>query len=283
MKISRMRNDIAKLVDFEKLKKCNDICYKWAIRMKVKKPNYARFMWNVIKNPEAFQDRLAAKYRSQFLEDCKTMFYAAEVEEILINQYSAMVINIMKRMRIQYLQYEDHLTDGYMAIRSAVWQYRTYKVKASFTTYAHRAIFMRIRGKLHKERMKKLNNNVRVACMSDFESEEISLTIMSASKDCAANMEDINQQIVELSKNCSLTEQETMILLSFANRKIDVPTWYEDYRKKYLNTKSNKQLSRQSIYNHLAVVHEKVLFYMQQKGMTPIGYLPPKTRRGDFR
>ena len=163
MIVSKMRSDINEIVDFEKLKKCNDICFKWSKKFKVKKMYYAKFMWKVFKNPKSFLDRLKPQFHAQFLKDCKNMFYAAEVEEILINQYSAMVVNIMKRMRIQYNNFEDYLNDGYMAIRSAVWQYRTYKIKASFTTYAHRSVFMRIRGILHKQKLKRLDGRAKVS------------------------------------------------------------------------------------------------------------------------
>jgi len=283
MQVSAMRKDINLLVNFEHLKKCNDICFKWSKHFKIKKSNYAQFMWKTFRNPEIICQKLNSKHKSKFMKDCKTMFYAAEVEEILIKQYSPMIINIMKRLHINYEKFEDYLSYGYMAIRSAVWQYRTYKIKASFTTYAHRAIFMRIRGILHREKTKILDRKIRISCESDYESKEFDLESVYLHKDCAANMEDLDSQILNISKECSLSQQETMLLISFANRKIDAPVWYEEYRKKYINTKLNKQFSRQSIYNHLAAIHEKVLFYLQQKNIAPEGYAIPQTRRGDFR
>jgi len=279
-----MRKDIESIVDFERLKKCNTVCYKWCKRFKIKKLHYMRFICSILKDTEQYANKLSAKHRSQFLEDCKTMFYASEVEEILIKQYSSMVYNIMKRMRINYERYDDFITDGFMAIRSAVWQYRTYKVKASFTTYAHRAIFMRLRGKLHKEKLKQLaKNGFKIRCVGDFENEEFKLENCGMHKDYSANMENIDLEIDKIVVGCSLTEQEAMILRSFVNRRLDVSMWYIDYRQKYINKQLNKPLSRQSVYNHLAVVHEKVLYYLQSKGIAPNDYMPPKTRRGDFR
>ena len=283
MQISKMRSNINELVDFEKLKKCNDICFKWSQKFKIKKNHFAKFMWSIFKNPEKIHPKLKQNQKEKFIEDCKTMFYAAEVENILIEQYSAMVYNIMKRMRVSYDNFDEYVTDGFMAVRSAVWQYRTYKIKASFTTYAHKSIFMRIRGKLHKEKLKRLKNKFTISCESDYESKEFNLENINLRKDYSANLENIDDQITELSKKCSLSEQETMLLISFANRRIDVPTWYEQYRQKYINPKTKVSFSRQSVYNHLAAAHEKVFFYLQQTDILPKGYKPPKKRRGDFR
>lgn len=284
MGIHHMRTNIAEIVDFEKLKKCNTICYKWCRHFKIKKVHYMRFVCNILKNQQHYAQKLSAKYKDQFAEDCKIMFYALEVENILIEQYNAMVFNIMKRMRISYDRYDDFITDGLMAIRSAVWQYRTYKVKASFTTYAHRAIFMRIRGKLHKERLKQLTKgDLKIKCVSDFENEEFNLENCGMHKDYAINKENIDLEIDNIIVGCNLTDQEAMLLRSFVNRRIDVSMWYIEYRAKYINKQLNKPFSRQSIYNHLEVVHKKVIAYLQSKDILPDGYERPKTRRGDFR
>lgn len=284
MVIYPIRKDIESVVDFEKLKKCNDICHKWCKHFKIKKLYYMRFIYGIYKNPEEYANKLTKKYRMQFVEDSKTMFYASEIEEILIKQYSTMVYSIMKRMRLDYDKYEDYVTDGFMAIRYATWQYRTYKIKASFTTYVHRAIFMRLRARLHKEKLKKLaKGGFNIRCISDFENEDLKLENCGTHKDYAANTENIDLEIDKIIVGCSLTDQEAMILRSFVNRRIDVSIWYMNYRSKYINKQLNKPLSRQSIYNHLAVVHEKVFSYLQSKGMLPENYAPPKTRRGDFR
>lgn len=284
MAIRHMRENIEEIVDFEKLKKSNDTCHKWCKRFKIKKMYYVRFMFNIFKNPEQHVVKLPAKYKLQFLEDCKSMFYAAEVENVLIEQYNAMVFNIMKKMHISCDDYDDFVTDGLMAIRAAVWQYRTYKIKASFTTYVHRSIFMRIRGRLHKEKLKKLTRkNLKINRVSDFESEEFNLENLKVTKDYSANTENINLEIEKIIVGCSLTDQEAMLLRSFVDRKIDVSIWYADYIKKYINKKLNKPFTRQSIYNHLEIVHEKIFSYLQAKGVLPDGYIKPRTRRGDFK
>ena len=276
--------DVESIVDFEKLKKCNDICYNWCKRFKIRKLYYIRFVHGIYKNPEEYACKLAKKQKIQFLEDCKTMFYAAEVEEILIKQYSTMVYSIMKRMRLDYDECEDYVTDGFMAIRYATWQYRTYKVKASFTTFVHKSIFMRLVARVHKDKVKKIKRKkLQIRCVSDFERDDFNFENCNNNKDYSANTENIDLEVEKIIVGCSLTDQEAMILRSFVNRRIDVSMWYIDYRAKYINRQLNKPLSRQSIYNHLAIVHEKVLSYLQSKGIADNDYVPPKTRRGDFR
>jgi hypothetical protein len=276
--------DIKSVVDFEKLKKCNDLCYSWCKRFKINKLYYIRFVHGIYKNPEEYACKLTGKQKIKFLEDCKTMFYAAEVEEILIKQYSTMVYSIMKKLHLDYDKCEDYVTDGFMAIRYATWQYKTYKIKASFTTFVHKSMFMRLAGRIHKEKVKKIKRKkLQIRCISDFEGDDINLESFNTNKDYSANTENIDLEIDKIIVGCSLTDQEAMILRSFVNRRIDVSMWYIDYRKKYINKQLNKPLSRQSIYNHLETVHEKVLNYLINKNMLPDGYIPPKTRRGDFR
>ena len=276
-----MKPDIEKIVDFEKLKRCNDLCFKWSKYFKIKKSHLGRFAIKLSLNPQAFAEKVSKRYKSKFIADCKFMFYASEVENILVEQYSAMVFNIMRRLKIPHHRYEEYVTDGYLAIRSSVWQYRNYKVKASFTTYVHKSIFMRLRGILHKQKLKRLLE--RVTFEADMSEKKFNYEMMHLQKDCNDNMENINEQILELSQKCSLTQQETMLLMSFANRRSDVPLWYADYQKKYINKKLNKQYSRQSIHNHLATIHEKVFSFLKNSNDLPLGYVRPTTKRGDLK
>ena len=150
---AKMNKNIHELVDFERLKKANDTWMKWLKYFGVPQKKYQRFILNIKKSPENFKKDVAVNYRSQFSKDLKTMFYAGEVEEILIKQYHALVLYVLKRMRVAFDRYDEMITDGFLAIRSATWQYRTHKIKASFTTFVHNAIFCKFKGKLHKEKI----------------------------------------------------------------------------------------------------------------------------------
>ena len=277
--ISRMRDDIKKLVDFEKLKKCNDICHKWAARFNVDKRDYMIFMYGIFKKPESVKNRLEVKYRSQFSKDCKVMFYAAEVEEILIKQYHAMIFNIMKKLRIDQNDFDQYITQGFMAIRAATWQYRTYKIEASFTTYAHRSIFMRIKGQLCKEKEKRdRQSNFKISSESDYD-ECFTIDNHYNCKQYSDSHQDLNQDIENVIVESKLTEQEAMMLRGFTNHKINNGRWYDEYRKKYINIQIGRPYSRQSIYNQLEVLHNKLFEFFKTKDMIPKGFDISKIKR----
>jgi hypothetical protein len=268
--ISKMHDDIKKLVDFEKLKKCNDICHKWSTRFGIGKREYMRFMYNIFKNPESVKNQLEVKYRSQFTKDCKVMFYAAEVENALIKQYHAMIFNIMKKFRIDQNDFDEYVTDGFMAIRAATWQYRTYKVKASFTTYAHRAIFMRIKGKLCKEKEKRdRRHNLRISFESDYDEGSFNINNHVNCKQYSDSERELESDIENVIIQNKLNDQEAMMLRSFANHKMDNGRWYDEYRKKYINEKIGLPYSRQAIYNQLEILHKKLLKFFEKNDMLP--------------
>jgi hypothetical protein len=268
--ISRMHDDIKKLVDFEKLKKCNDLCHKWSTRFGIGKREYMRFMYNIFKNPESVKNQLEVKYRSQFTKDCKVMFYAAEVENALIKQYHAMIFNIMKKFRIDQNDFDEYVTDGFMAIRAATWQYRTYKVKASFTTYAHRAIFMRIKGKLCKEKEKRdRRHNLRISFESDYDEASFNINNHVNCKQYSDSERELESDIENVIIQNKLNDQEAMMLRSFANHKMDNGRWYDEYRKKYINEKIGLPYSRQAIYNQLEILHKKLLKFFEKNDMLP--------------
>lgn len=268
--ISRMRDDIKSIVDFEKLKKCNDLCHKWSTRFGIGKREYMRFMYNIFKNPESVKNQLEVKYRSQFTKDCKVMFYAAEVENALIKQYHAMIFNIMKKFRIDQNDFDEYVTDGFMAIRAATWQYRTYKVKASFTTYAHRAIFMRIKGKLCKEKEKRdRRHNLRISFESDYDEGSFNINNHVNCKQYSDSERELESDIENVIIQNKLNDQESMMLRSFANHKMDNGRWYDEYRKKYINEKIGLPYSRQAIYNQLEILHKKLLKFFEKNDMLP--------------
>jgi hypothetical protein len=265
-----MNPNINELVNFEKLKKCNDLCHKWANRLNIPDRKYLKFIYRSYKNPLIHLKNLEIRYRCQFVKDCKIMFYAAEVEEILIKQYHGMVMKIISSMRVASENFEDFITEGYNGIRSAAWQYRTHKIKASFTTFVFKAIFYRIKGKLHKDRLRrKKNENIKVVLSVDLQNNQEDMEMCFGVKDCAANMDNPMDKVEEIIKKCSLTNQEAMLLRCYVNRKVDAPLWNLEYKKKYLNIKTNKQITKQSVLNHLNTIRGKIYDYMKKSDMLP--------------
>ena len=123
--VSRMRKNIKELVDFEKLKKSNDLCFKWSKRMKISRRDYMKFILSIYKNPESIIEKIKPRYLTEYKKDIQNMFYAQQIENLLAEQYHAMIFNIMHKMRIDFEKFDEFVTDGFLAIRSATWQYRT--------------------------------------------------------------------------------------------------------------------------------------------------------------
>ena len=277
----RMKGNIKELVDFEKLKKCNDKCFYWAKKLRIERRYFMRFALQIYKDKNSVLGKLNPKYHAKYLEDCKTMFYAAEVEDLLLDQYHAMIFNIMKKMRVNPFKKEYYVTDGFLAIRAATWQYRTYKVKASFTTFVHKAIFLRIKGQLHKESAKKeRRKNFYLSYEADIDVETFNLNTFPSKH--IPEYHSYHQDISAIIKSAGLNEKETCLLECYINRKIDT-LWYEDYRNRFWNEKMKKPFSRQSIYNQLLAVQTKVMESMIQSKMIPDNFVIPTIHRGDLR
>jgi len=266
--------NISSLVDFERLRKSNDLCQKWAKRFKIKKNFYVGFITKLHKDPNSFLSKVSSRYKNQYIKDCNAMFYAAEVEELLLEQFAPMIIYVFKRLRVSYDLHDELTTWGYLAIRSAVWQFRSHESNASFQTFVFNSIYMRIKGVLHKMSKKTKSRKYKIYYESEIVKQNCEIEFLGMSKDYSKNLENISEQVKEIAKKCCLTEQETLLLMLFVNKRKDEPVWYGEYRKKYINEKTKKQLSRQSIHNHLKIVHDKVLNYFKQIKFVSEDYSP---------
>ena len=280
--VSKMRKNIKELVDFEKLKKCNDLCFKWSKRMRVVRRDYMKFILGIYRNPESIVDKIKPKYLAEYKKDIQHMFYAQQIENLLAEQYHAMIFNIMQKMRIHPDRFDEFVSDGFLAIRSSTWQYRTHKVKATFTTFVHKAIFMRIKGQLNKLKLKKeRRKNFHLYYESNFDSEMFSFNNFSKHIE-TEHTNNFDNEINKIVFNAKLDDREECMLRCFVNRKID-ELWYEEYQKKFINTKTNKPYSRQSIYNQLLAVQNKVAKHMRINSMIDPNFTVPTTHYGDLR
>jgi hypothetical protein len=273
-------DNIKELVDFERLKHANGLMFKWGQRFNISKRMYATFMALVKKRPEHYKKLLPVQFRSQFSKDCKIMFYAAEVESILVEQYTYMVLGIIRKLGIYKSDEIGHFfTEGCIAVKHSAWQYRNYHIKASFNTFVHRSIFMRIKGKIDKIASKKARRLQKFAihnqCDMEFSFNSIPKTYAPMDDSCEISLDDIV-------RGASLTEKEECLIRAFVNRKIE-SLWYKEYREKFPNTKTNKIYSRQSISLQLMAVQRKVFDYLRTRDIMPEGYIIPKDRRGDFK
>jgi len=280
--VSRMRKNIKELVDFEKLKKSNDLCFKWSKRMKISRRDYMKFILSIYKNPESIIEKIKPRYLTEYKKDIQNMFYAQQIENLLAEQYHAMIFNIMHKMRIDFEKFDEFVTDGFLAIRSATWQYRTYKIKASFTTFVHKAIFMRIKGQLNKNKLKKeRRKNFNLYYESSFDSETFNFNNFSKhiETECGNNFDS---ELNNLIYKCKLSPKEECMLRCFVNRRIDC-LWYEEYQRQFINTKTNEPFSRQSIYNQLLAVQNKIAKHMRSNNFIDPKFTVPTTHYGDLR
>lgn len=280
--ISKMHKNIHEIVNFEKLKKSNDLCFKWGKRLKIPRRDYMKFITILQKSPDSLIEKIKSRYVEEYKSDLANMFYAKEVENILAQQYHAMIFSIMKKMRINPEQYDDFISDGFLAIRSSIWQYRTHKVKASFTTFVHKAIFFRIKGQINRIKLKKeRRKNFNLYYESGYEGDSFDLNLFSKNIEVehSNNFEKELNNIISIS---NLTDQEECMLRCFINRKID-ELWYAEYLKKFVNTKTQKPYSRQSIYNQLLAVQKKVAKHMRVNNLLDNDFVVPTTHYGDLR
>jgi hypothetical protein len=281
MFIKKMRDNIKELVDFEKLRECNTLLFKWAKRLNIGKRDFMKTAHGMYKNPESYKKMFEVRFRSQYKKDCAVMFYASSVENTLCEQYSGMVANIITRkFKINDPDFfEDHFNDGLMAIRAAAWQFRRHKVKASFNTFVHRAIFMRIQGALSKksDKARRRSKYAKVHSFSDYpDTTNFDLVSKEYSID---NSEVFDKQIADIIQKVGLNEKENFIINSFINRKID-NLWYKEYREKFRNEIQNKPYSRQSIHNQLLAVQIKVLKFLKREQLIEQDFMIKPERTG---
>lgn len=257
-----MRNDIHELVDFDKLKRCNDIGIKWTSRFNFSRRKHVHFMHDLMKDHEKYKNILPVKYRSQFAKDLKIMFYAASIENVLCEQYTFMVLGIIKKFNIiKEEDIEDFFSEGCLAIKFATWHYRNHKSKANFTTFVHHAIFLRIRNKKQKAAEKKARR-IKFIQVSNETDCNASIDILPSKGSIDDEYQEFTvQDIIKMSK---LTEKEEFIINCYINRSINT-LWYEEFRKKYKNEQLQKEYSRQSVYMQLIAVQNKIVDFMKNK------------------
>jgi len=255
-------------LDFQKLKKCNDICFKWSAILEIKQRDYVRFCLSAKENHIFYLEKLPTRLRNKFLKDCKVMFYAAEVEDEIITKYRPMVLNILKKLNIAADEFEEHEVTGLLAIRTAVWSYRTHEIKASFTTYCHNSIFNRIRGIKFKDYQKnqRRKDKLKIYSYSDL-TDDFQENYLQKEYRYYEN-ETIQQQVSNILKEIRLPEHESFLLECFSKRE-EVENWIIAYNEKY-----GTKYTLNSIRRILIRVQKKVFVQLSQKDRLPDGYQP---------
>lgn len=276
-----MQENIESIVDFERLKKANGLCYKWAQRKKVSKNTYIKFCVKLMTQFEERRKVFPQGYWSQLAKDRKVMFYAAEVEDILVRQYHAMIFRIFHILKIPAELQPDLETEGMLAIRSAVWHFRNHKGNASFTTFCYNAIFMRVRGFYGKMRKKmaKRCQTFHVFAQSDIDREVNFEKLVGTEDEGYREGGTIEQELAKVLALANLTENEQVLINAYINRHGN-PAWSRDYRHKVGSpVNANRPLSKQATHIHLDKVQRKIFGVLQKMGYTHHARLEDITKR----
>jgi hypothetical protein len=275
-----MQSNIESIVDFDRLKKANGICLKWATRLKIMKNDYIRFCVRMMKDFEGHKKRFEPRFWSQLSKDRKVMFYAAEIEDIIVRQYHAMIFRIFKILHIPVEVQPELETEGMMAVRSAVWHFREHKGKATFTTFCYNNIMMRVKGVYGKMRR---NNAMRMKKFHIYSESDIDVNVRFDRLIGAEDAEysetgTIEQELARLFALCNLTENEKDLINAYINRHSN-PTWSKAYRHKIGSPKGDRPLSKQATHMHLDRVQRKIFNVLQKIGYVNCDHVEVLTGR----
>ena len=264
--------ELCKIVDFDKLKKCNAICMKWSKRFNIKRKEHVYFMINLMKDIESYTSKLPVKFRSQFVKDCKIMFYAAEIEHVLLKQFHPMVLSVMRKMHLKIDEFDHYETDGLMAIRMAAWGYLYHKTNASFVTYIYNSIFGKIRACRYKQYQKRIRRTKKLK-IYNFSEHKKCTTIQTTTQPEKQEYCDVDTEIKKIAEICELTTREAHMLQCFANRENENAFWVENFIKQY-----DEKVDKLQIRNELRRLQTKVFLRLKKTGMIPSEYMLPRMR-----
>lgn len=253
-------------VDFQLLQKANGLLLKWSGRLGIKKKEFLKFCFSFKSRIMEYRSSLPRNLLSQFSKDMKVVSYILEVEESLIVQYTPMVHSIIRKLPIQPDQYEDLVTEGLMAVRSAVWYYREHHKKANFTTFCHCSITKRIkwyRSKAYRKQARR-NNKVKMVNSCDLPAE-IELDQLTAYNPEMRDPEfdNVIGLIDKIIKACNLNDEELFLIRSYLGRQDKNECWYSEYNRRYLPK------TRQGVHYKLNSIQRQMLGVMRGMGVLP--------------
>ena len=238
------------ICDIEKLRRSNDLQWKWFLRTNQYKNNYISWVLELHKNPEIFKKTLRGSYKSAFTKDLKEMFYAAKVENEIISGYMAMIGFVLKKIKHTESQYDELYSIGMIAIRNCIWQYRNIGVKCSFTTYCHNSIWMRIKGERFKGETKfnRRKKYTTISYSTDIGEKFDLESFASKAKDLG--IDESSEFMEKLKEKLNLKEDEAYLfecLLNRPNIKRGEGVWYKTYVEKYKHTFPKNKITKEGV------------------------------------
>lgn len=270
------------ICDVERLRKSNDLAWKWFCRSDADKRLFFSWSINLWKNPNEFKKTLSSAMKSAFSKDLKNMFYANEIESLVIAQYHAMVKFILKKIKHTEQEHDHLLNTGLNAVRISCWQFRTVGKKCGFTTFCHNSVFLRIKGDKNKEFITKKRRSEKFIIFSQNEFDEKFDICQIQDKDfrnLKFDFEEAKEILAEVVKRAKLEEHELFLLESLIKRfdhikSEDNNLWYSEYLKRYSNTFPNGRISREGLRQRVIKVQKKIWHHWHNIQKLPITEMP---------
>jgi DNA-directed RNA polymerase specialized sigma subunit len=237
-------------VDYNRLRRSNDLAWKWFDRTKLHKNKYINWVLNLKKNPQEFKDTLSPSMKSAFSKDLKELFYAAEIEDALVSQYVPLVHHILKKVSYRQTHEDELLSIGFIAIRNAVWQYRNVGVKCGFTTYCHSSVYMRITGEISKlktifrRRAKKCTMTLYSDINNDIKFNDIAVC---SDEDRNSETAEILNKTIELMNLKSEEKYLFNLLINRAGAIRGQEVWYQPYLNNCKKSFPNGKLTKEAV------------------------------------
>lgn len=263
--------ELAKVIDFKKLKKANDLLFKWAQRFGISKNKFVRWAIALPKNYDEHKKLLPIPLRSAFSKEKNVMFYAGQVQSILVDQYSQMIHKILKYINISKCneQYEDMYGEGLIAIMYATWSYRNVGNKCSFTTFCYNTLFMRLKGIKFKQYRKEKNRGAKAMIFSETDQGDnflLSDFFNSNDPEPACFHESVGIVLEKLIIAANLDESDAFLIKSYSNRKerLDKGLWYQEFSEKFTHTFKLNRITKQGLQQRVKRLHAKLWFHYKK-------------------
>ena len=272
-------NDIC---DVAKLRRCNDLLWKWFCRSGEKQNKYYSWVIACWQNPERFKKTLTPPMKSAFAKEVKFMFYAAEIEEAVIKQYEKMIPHVLKKLKFQNHDFDDLYQVGMHAIRKCVWHYRNMSVKCGLTTFCFNSIFLRIRGQLSK--VSTLKNRREKKFSISFENEmdvnfKLSNSHCRLRKHKEIEFDETPELLKKILQKADFKQDEVYLIELLLKRHDHIPTeddklWYSKYLSNFAHTFPKNKITREGFRQRLLKLQQKFWFYYRLVQNLPITEMP---------
>lgn len=254
--------NIEDYVDFDRLRKSNQLGYDWSKVFNVHKTRYMNFIQQIKEDPYRYINKLNKDLQAKLKSDLENMFYASEIENLLINQFYNAIFSVFKKLKMRPETYDDFITYGLLALRSSVWMYRLQDTQ--FKTFAYNGIYNRVLGMLSlaaRQKKKKFKRKLDIMNFSDLSANNISS--FEYEKSCSVKVDYENLDVKQLNmedviKLSKLSKEDVKLLELYMSRKNGVHGWSKKYRD-YLANKKKIIITKQGVSCRVKVLQQRIL------------------------